>query len=109
MEPTIKNKRQQYPGGEYVQTVNLNDWVDDNTATDNIFEPMDFDDIDSDNFEGNLTMEGTEVNPNMTGADEERRIEALKRAIDIAKLMSNVTIEGIIAIGEQVDKYLREN
>ena len=115
MEPRKKNKRQQYPGGEYVQVNDLSQWSNDNSfdtdneLDDNIFAPMDFDDIDADTYDGNATSESYDVNTEMTKADEDRRIEALKRAIDIAKLMSNVTIEGILAIGEQVDKYLREN
>ena len=39
--------------------------------------------------------------------DEELRIEALKRAIDIAKLMSNVTTEDIISIAAKVVDYIR--
>ena len=39
--------------------------------------------------------------------DEELRIEALKRAIDIAKLMSNVTTEDIISITAKVVDYIR--
>ena len=39
--------------------------------------------------------------------DEELRIEALKRAIDIAKLMSNVTTEDVISIAAKVVDYIR--
>lgn len=39
--------------------------------------------------------------------DEDLRIEALKRAIDIAKLMSNVTTKDIIDIANKVVDYIR--
>lgn len=39
--------------------------------------------------------------------DEDLRIEALKRAIDIAKLMSNVTIKDVIDIANKVVDYIR--
>lgn len=48
----------------------------------------------------------TELEPdNMP--DEDLRIEALKRAIDIAKLMSNVTTEDVISIAAKVVDYIR--
>lgn len=48
----------------------------------------------------------TELEPDKI-PDEELRIEALKRAIDIAKLMSNVTTEDIISIATKVVDYIR--
>lgn len=48
----------------------------------------------------------TEIEPDKI-PDEELRIEALKRAIDIAKLMSNVTTEDIISIAAKVVDYIR--
>ena len=48
----------------------------------------------------------TELEPDKM-PDEELRIEALKRAIDIAKLMSNVTKEDIISIAAKVVDYIR--
>ena len=48
----------------------------------------------------------TELEPDKI-PDEELRIEALKRAIDIAKLMSNVTTEDVISIATKVVDYIR--
>ena len=48
----------------------------------------------------------TELEPDKM-PDEELRIEALKRAIDIAKLMSNVTTEDVISIAAKVVDYIR--
>lgn len=48
----------------------------------------------------------TELEPDKM-SDEELRIEALKRAIDIAKLMSNVTTEDVISIAAKVVDYIR--
>ena len=48
----------------------------------------------------------TELEPDKM-PDEELRIEALKRAIDIAKLMSNVTTEDVISIASKVVDYIR--
>lgn len=38
--------------------------------------------------------------------NEELRIKALQRAIDIAKLMSNVTVEDVMKIAETVVDYI---
>ena len=48
----------------------------------------------------------TELEPDKI-PDEELRIEALKRAIDIAKLMSNVTTEDVISIAAKIVDYIR--
>lgn len=48
----------------------------------------------------------TELEPDKMPV-EELRIEALKRAIDIAKLMSNVTTEDVISIAAKVVDYIR--
>lgn len=109
MKPKTQNKRQQFPGGKYVSTINLNDWAkSDDIDNDNIFVPMDFEDVSSADYDvtGDWTSENYQINPNQSGDDENRRIEALKRAIDIAKLMNNVNVANIIAIASAVDKYL---
>lgn len=69
---------------------------------------------DFDNFEDIFSddtgfSESVDNNYEHTGDDEDRRIEALKRAIDISKLMSNVTVETVINIAEQVDAYLKQS
>lgn len=38
--------------------------------------------------------------------NEDLRIEALKRAIDIAKLMSNVTVQDVINIASKIADYI---
>lgn len=45
------------------------------------------------------------IEPNKMPA-EELRIEALKRAIDIAKLMSNVTTQDVINIASKIADYI---
>lgn len=45
------------------------------------------------------------IEPNKMSA-EELRIEALKRAIDIAKLMSNVTTQDVINIASKIADYI---
>lgn len=42
-----------------------------------------------------------------TMSGEELRIESLKRAIDIAKLMSDVTVEDVITIATTVADYIQ--
>lgn len=112
MQPKQNTHRQQYPGGKYVTTYRFEDESEpqdlfyDNTANndDDLFHPMDDFDFDSlSTFE----EANIQINPNTTGDDEKRRIEAIKRAIDIAKLMDNVNIQNILDIAEQVDKYLK--
>ena len=41
-------------------------------------------------------------------SNTDRRIESLKRAIDIAKLMSNVTVDDVMDIAEKIDTFIRD-
>jgi len=41
-------------------------------------------------------------------SDEEIKIKALKQAIDIAKLMSDVTVDDVISIAEKVAVYIKK-
>ena len=41
-------------------------------------------------------------------SNTDRRIESLKRAIDIAKLMSNVTVDDVMEIAEKIDTFIRD-
>ena len=103
MEPRDNSKRQKYQGGDYVNTFRFDD--DDNQENNyddlGAFAPLNLD-------SANPTFEEYDLapNPNTTGDDEKRRIESLKRAIDMAKLMSNVSVENILQMAELVDKYL---
>lgn len=107
MEPKIQNKRQKYPGSDYVGVVDMSKYQDDNV--DDMFSPMDdFDNFDSEFNTDDAFSESVVSDFSGTGDDEDRRIEALKRAIDIAKLMSNVNVETVINIAEQVDDYLKQ-
>lgn len=108
MEPKIQNKRQKFPGSEYVETTDMGKYLDNNA--DNIFSPMDDFDNSEDIFSDDIGFsESVDNNYEHTSDDEDRRIEALKRAIDISKLMSNVTVETVINIAEQVDAYLKQS
>lgn len=50
----------------------------------------------------------TEDETNTQEYIEDLRIESLKRAIDIAKLMSNVTPEDIISLAEKLVTFIRD-
>lgn len=104
MQPKKNTHRQQFPGGKYVKSYRFDNPSDEPKEYDDLFSPMDFD------FSMTPTFEEANVaiNPDMTGDDEKRRIEALKRAIDIAKLMDNVNAQNILEIAELVDKYLQQ-
>lgn len=112
MQPKQNSHRQQYPGGKYVRSYRFEnipkhngvfDINDNSNDFNDIFSPMDNFDFSESAFEN----ANIDINPNMTGDDEKRRIEALKRAVDIAKLMDNVNVENILDIAEKVDKYLQ--
>lgn len=107
MEPKIQNKRQRFPGSDYVETTDMSKYLDN--SADDMFSPMD-DFMDEENVFGDesASFESVNTDYSQTGDDEDRRIEALKRAIDIAKLMSNVNVETVITIAEQVDEYLKQ-
>ena len=89
MEPRKHSKRTPVTGGESLDVVDINDTY---TGGEQFIEGDDgfLDDMDSDAEIQNL------------------RIEALKKAIDIAKLMSGVTPEDVINIALLVIKYVKE-
>lgn len=93
MEPKIHNVRTAVPGGEQLEVRDINDTPDD-VFMDTYFE-------DDEGFLDSLVDENKE-----TEEVQKKRIEALKRAIDIAKLMSNVTTEDIINIAEKILDYM---
>lgn len=95
MKPKQRNTRPKFQGGEHVKTYQMPDYKSD------IFSPLD--DFD---FNGGHTSESLDSEVQFNAEEEKRRIEALKRAIDIAKLMSNVDIEKILQIAESVDQFL---
>lgn len=93
MEPKIHKTRTAVPGGEQLEVRDINDTPDD-VFMDTYFE-------DDAGFLDSLVDENKE-----TEEVQKKRIEALKRAIDIAKLMSNVTTEDIINIAEKILDYM---
>lgn len=98
MEPKNNNRRQKYPGSDYVNTYRFDDEPE---------EPQFFD-LGPMSVSGAEAFEGFDLTPNnnIDGDIEKRRMEALKRAIEIAKLMDNVNVQNILDIAETVDKYL---
>jgi hypothetical protein len=93
MEPKIHKTRTAVPGGEQLEVRDINDTPDD-VFMDTYFE-------DDEGFLDSLVDENKE-----TEEVQKKRIEALKRAIDIAKLMSNVTTEDVINIAEKILDYM---
>lgn len=89
MEPKQHKTRTPNPGGQTLNVADVNDSPDD--LFNDFFENGDMGFVEDDDKYTN----------------EERRIESLKRAIDIAKLMSNVTVDDIINIATTVDKYIQ--
>lgn len=91
MEPKIHKTRTPASGMDPVEVSDINDF------NDNIFEPF----LETDT--GYLDPQEHE----QVLKEQEQRIEALKRAIDIAKLMSNVTTDDVINIANSVIDYLK--
>lgn len=89
MEPKKHTKRTPVPGGDSLDVIDINDTY---TGGEQFLEGDDgfLDTMESD----------TDV--------QELRIEALKKAIDIAKLMSDVTTEDVINIALLVIKFVKE-
>lgn len=71
--------------------------VDVNDTPEDVYMDSFLEDGD-DGFVGNLEPDKM--------PDEDLRIEALKRAIDIAKLMSNVTTQDVINIATKIADYI---
>ena len=113
MEPINNKRRQKNPGGRYVDTVSAKDVIQrdpDDIFNDEGFEANGnlYQSIYADGA-GDSTFESFDIapNPDTTGADEELRIEALKQAVNIARLMTDVTVDDIINIGKTVYDYLK--
>ena len=92
MEPKIHKTRTPSSGMEPLNVADVNDTPED-IYMDSFFED---DEGFVDSLEHQETLE-----------EQKRRIEALKRAIDIAKLMSNVTTDDVINIAEKVLDYMK--
>ena len=92
MKPKQHKTRTAIPGGPKLEVRDVNDTPSD--VYDDYFE-------DSDINLNNLSKYNEKED------QQKQRIEALKRAIDIAKLMSNVTTEDIIEIAKKIINYLK--
>ena len=92
MEPKKHTVRTPVPGGEQMEVHDLQE-----PASDNFFDSF-FEDDEGflDKFEVEDAIE-----------QQKQRIEALKRAIDIAKLMSNVTTEDILDIANKLIDFMK--
>ena len=91
MKPKIHRTRKAVTGGKSLQVRDINDTGE--TFFDDYFEDGELSYLDNENNVLEL---------------EESRIEALKRAIDIAKLMSNVTVNDVINIASKVFDYIKK-
>lgn len=94
MKPKIHKTRTAVPGGEQLKVRDVADTPED------IF--LDTYSEDDDGFLDTLVDENKEIEE-----EQKSRIEALKRAIDIAKLMSNVTTEDVIEIANKILNYMK--
>lgn len=94
MEPKIHKTRTAVSGGKQLNVRDVTDTPQD-VFLDTYFE-------DDDGFLDTLVDENKEIEE-----EQKSRIEALKRAIDIAKLMSNVTTEDVINIANKILNYMK--
>lgn len=92
MEPKIHKQRTPAPGMEPLEVADVND------SSNDIFNDSFFEDNEGfvDAIEHKEVLE-----------QQKQRIEALKRAIDIAKLMSNVTTDDVITIADKVLDFMK--
>jgi hypothetical protein len=107
MDPKNKKIRQIYQGGPTVNTVNADDIFG---ASDNFEDNyLDFDDLYSSVQDGTDTFESFDIepNPNSTLDDENLRIESIRQATNIAKLLTNVTVADILKIADSIYNYLK--
>lgn len=92
MEPVKHKTRTPAPGMKPLGVADINDNPED-FYLDSFFE-------DDEGFVDASVHE-------QTLEEQKQRIEALKRAIDIAKLMSNVTTDDVINLANKVLDYLK--
>ena len=92
MEPKKHTQRTPATGMDPLQVADINDTYDD----------FSFDSF----FEDDTSYVDAAVHKEIL-EEQKQRIEALKRAIDIAKLMSNVTTDDVIELADKVLDYLK--
>lgn len=105
MKPKERTERVPYQGGEPVSVVDIAD-----TTKDNMDDfTLDFDTFGEDAFEDstNSFLEEVGVQEQSNEEDEKIKIEALKQAVNVAKLMSGVTTEDVIDIASEIATYLK--
>lgn len=112
MKPKTNKRRQVTPGGRYVDMVSAEDAIQrdsEDVFNDDSFDASD--DLFQSIYAGNsdLTFESFDIesNPETSGADEELRIEALRQAVNIARLMTDITVPDVLAIAQTVYVYLK--
>ena len=115
MEPKQRTERTAFPNGPTVGVASVKDQGnnigqdfsldDEDTNFDNYFEGGDlkFEDDDAPSTDDIENAE-KEVKK-MT--DEEIKIKALKQAVDVAKLMSDVTTDDVIDIAKKLAKFIK--
>lgn len=108
MDPKNNKTRQIYHGGPTVNKADANDIFDniDNIDADNYQE---FGDLYSSIQDGSDAFESYDIAPNPNGSldDENLRIEAIRQATNIAKLITNVTVADVLEIANTVYNYLK--
>lgn len=115
MKPKTNKRRQVTPGGRYVDMVSAEDAIQ--RDSEDVFNDDSLDAASNDLFQsiyaGNSdsTFEDFNIEPNSetSGADEELRMEALRQAVNIAKLMTGITVHDVLAIAQTVYDYLNPN
>lgn len=98
MEPIKKDKREAFHGGPEVSVANISDGGF--SDVENFFEPLA-------NEGGEMGfLSDAEVEENKM-SDEDIKIKSLNQAINIAKLMSDVTVDDVLDIAAKVAKYIK--
>ena len=111
MKPRQRTERTAYQNGPTVSVASVNDTTtgigDDFSlnTTDNYLEGSSLN-FDDDNAPSVEDVENAEKEvKKMT--DEEIKIKALKQAVDVAKLMSDVTTDDVIEIAKKLAKFIK--
>jgi len=107
MKPISRTDRAAFQGGPRVSVASVNDDSKIDDIDNLVFLPSEeLTDIDSANEDGDFGF--LEDNKLKKMSDEEIKIKALNLSVNIAKLMSDVTLDSVLKIAAKVAVYIKK-
>jgi len=105
MKPISRKDRAAFQNGPRMSVASVNDESKNGDIDDFLFLPSEENNADTYNEDGLYKFLNNETNKY---SDEEVKIKALSLAINIAKLMSDVTLDSILKIADKIAVYIKK-